>query len=114
MAITAKMARDNARTIAMERIAEFLEQLDEEVLVTKSNEICYPIVDELGEEQFIRITISVPTGSKGEPYDAYELAEEYSMKQAEAAEKAKAKEAAKQAKIERDKAYRAKKAAMGK
>ena len=108
MAMTEKRARDMKRDAIAQTVYELIEQLGEEVMWTKSNELCFPCVDELGNEQFARITISIPTGSKGDPYDGYALAEDYKMKQAMKAEKAAAKEAEKQAKIERDKARREK------
>ena len=108
MAMTEKRARDMKRDAIAQTVYELIEQLGEEVMWTKSNELCFPCVDELGNEQFARITISIPTGSKGDPYDGYALAEDYKMKQAMKAEKAAVKEAEKQAKIERDKARREK------
>ena len=108
MAMTEKRARDMKRDAIAQTVYELIEQLGEEVMWTKSNELCFPCVDELDNEQFARITISIPTGSKGDPYDGYALAEDYKMKQAMKAEKAAVKEAEKQAKIERDKARREK------
>ena len=65
MAMTEKRARDMKRDAIAQTVYELIEQLGEEVMWTKSNELCFPCVDELGNEQFARITISIPTGSKG-------------------------------------------------
>lgn len=83
----------------------------EEVLRTKSNQICFPCVDEEDGEWFARITIEIPTGSREdkEPFDAYSLAETYEIKLKENAEKAKEKEKLKKEKMARDAEMRAKK-----
>lgn len=83
--------------------AKYLEQVvdafaSEDVLRIKSNAIAFPVVDSEGNEDFITITVSVPTGSRddGEPWDGYAEAEAYQMREKEKAEKAaqKMKEAA--------------------
>ena len=78
--------------------AKYLEQVatafaSEDVLRIKSNAIAFPVVDSEGNEDFITITVSVPTGSRddGEPWDGYAEAEAFAMKEKEKAEKAKAK-----------------------
>lgn len=106
--VTEKVARDNARAMYVDQLMEYFYGEGEETLQTKSNEFCFPIVDELGIEQFLRVTVSVPTGTKDEPYDGYALAKDYEMKVAQDREKAAAKEAEKAAKIARDEARRAK------
>lgn len=93
-------------------LSEVLTEKGEEVLRVKEHEIAIPVVDSEGNEDFIKITIAIPTGAnKGtEPYDGYEMAEEYQLKQKEKAEKAAERAKAKEKKIERDKKYREKKA----
>ena len=107
MAVSRKVEREIERTKYLEKIAEFLsENCDEEVLRVKSNEIAFPIVGCEGNEDWIVVTVKVPTGAnKGlEPYDGYELATDYEMKLVEKEEKAKQKAKEKEKKIARDKA----------
>lgn len=102
-----KVSRDALRNSYLERLTDFLRCSDEEVLITGSNEFAVPCVDSEGNDEFIVVTVKVPTGSRdGDAYDGYSMAEDYSMKMAE--KKAKAEEAAakKAAKIERDKKMR--------
>lgn len=84
----------------------------EDVLQIKDNEICFPVVDPEGNEDFIKITISIPTGAnKGtDPFDGYAEAEDYQMSKKAKAEKAQKAAEAKAKKVARDAAYRAKKA----
>lgn len=77
---------------------------EEEVLRVGSNEIAFPVVDGEGNEDFIVVKISIPTGAnKGtEPYDGYSMAEDYAIKEkAKAIAKAE-KEKKKAAKIAKD------------
>lgn len=110
MAVSRKIEREMLRNVYLEKIIECFRN-DEDVLRTKSNEIAFPVVGCEGNEDFIVITVKVPTGAnKGtEPYDGYELAQEYIMKNEEKERKAKEKEEKKKKKIERDKEIRKKK-----
>lgn len=114
MAVSRKVEREIERTKYLEKIANFLSECNEEVLRVKSNEICFPIVGCEGNEDFIVVTVKVPTGAnKGlEPYDGYEMAEEYSRSLAEKEEKARQKAKEKEKKIARDKEIREKKKAI--
>lgn len=104
--------RDAAKEKYVGILTEILSQQGEDVLRVESNQIAFPIVHDNGEEDFINIVVKIPTGSnKGtEPYDGYELAQAYEMKQKEKEEKAKRNAEAKAKKIARDEKYRAKKA----
>jgi hypothetical protein len=110
MAKSRKQLREEVKKIYLEKLIEFLKP-DEDVLQVGSNEIAFPVIDSEGNEDFIVLTVKIPTGAnKGtEPYDAYEMAQEYELKLKEKEEKAKKTAEAKQKKIERDKAYREKK-----
>ena len=102
-----KVTRDALRVSYMNRIRDFLADAGEEVLQTGTNEFALPCVDSEGNDEFIVVTVKVPTGSRdGDAYDGYSMAEDYALKMAE--KKAKAEEAAakKAAKIERDKKMR--------
>ena len=84
---------------------------DEQVLRVKSNEIAIPVVGCEGNEDFIVVTVKVPTGAnKGlEPYDGFELAEDYEMKLKEKERKAKENAEKKAKKIAKDKEIRERK-----
>ena len=104
-----KVLREQIKANWMERIASFL--TDEEVLQVASNELAIPVVDAEGNEDWLVITLKVPTGSRdGEAYDGYSMAEDYTMKCAE--KRAKTEEAAKKKaeKIAKDAASRKAKA----
>ena len=93
MTVSRKVEREMLRNEFLNRVIECFRN-DEDVLRVKSNEIAIPVVGCEGNEDFIVITVKVPTGAnKGtEPYDGYELAEEYIMKNEEKERKAKEKE----------------------
>ena len=78
---------------------------------TKSGEIAFPFVNEAGDDEWMKITFSVPAGSRdGEPFDGYGEAESYAMSIASKKEKAATAAAAKEKKILKDTQQRAKKA----
>ena len=110
MAVSRKVEREELRTRYLESIISYF-SVDEEVLRVKSNEIAIPVVGCEGNEDWIVVTVKVPTGAnKGlEPYDGYEMAEDYEMKLKEKERKAKEKAIAKEKKIKRDKELREKK-----
>jgi hypothetical protein len=88
MASNIKQLRDNLRAQWFDTFKNFLEGQGEEVLQTASNELAIPVVDAEGGEQFIVVTVKVPTGERGgDPYDGYAVAQDYAMK----CEKRKAK-----------------------
>lgn len=112
MAKSNKALCDELRAEWKKKIFEFVESLGEEVFEVGTNEIAFPTTDSDRNERSIVITIKVPTGAnKGtEPYDVYEMAEDFKMKQ-EAKKEAKAKrEQEKKKKIARDTEYRKKQA----
>lgn len=106
MALSKTVLNNNLREKYLAILTETLEQLDEEVLVVKSNELSIPVLDDEGNEKFINITVKVPTGSKGEEYDGYEEAEDYKFLQEEKKKKKEEKERKKKEKIEKDKKER--------
>ena len=112
MAKTKKVLHEGIRNKFMKAVADWLVEQGEEVLRTKSNEIAIPTLDEDGNDEWCVITFKVPTGSRddGEAYDGYGMADEYTTKEAEKAEKAEKAKAEKEKKIARDKAQREAKA----
>lgn len=111
MAISRRKERELLRLEYLDKLMKFLENEGEDVLRVKSNEIAFPVVGCEDNEDFIVVTVKVPTGAnKGqEPYDGYAMAEDYEhhLKQKEIKAKKKAEEKAK--KIARDKELREKK-----
>lgn len=111
MATSKRQLHEHIRADYMARIKDFLLSIDEEVLLTGSNEFAVPCVDEEGNEEFLVLTFKVPTGSRdGEAYDGYAAAQDFKMKCEEKAAKAaeaaakKAKKIAKDAEMRRQKA----------
>ena len=78
----------------LKRIQEFFTDSGEDALLVKSGTIAIPVVDANGTEGWVTVAVSVPKGSRdGEPFDGYEVAEDFAFEQAEK-EKKKAKAAA--------------------
>ena len=111
MAISRKVERELLREDYLKQIIENFLDKDEQVLRVKSNEIAIPVVGCEGNEDFIVVTVKVPTGAnKGlEPYDGFELAEDYEMKLKEKERKAKENAEKKAKKIAKDKEIRERK-----
>lgn len=106
-----KASRDALRQKYVDLIREFLITNGEEALLVASNEIAIPCVDNEGNDEYCCFKIQVPVGSRdGDAYDAYGLAQEYEMKQAEKKEKAAKAAEDKARKIARDEAMRKQKA----
>lgn len=103
MAVSRKVEREILRNEYLNKLIKFFKD-DEEVLRVKSNEIAFPVVGCEDNEDFIVITVKVPTGAnKGaEPYDGYSEAESYEMKLKEKELKAKKKAEEKEKKKKRD------------
>ena len=110
MATSRKVLREELKLQYLTDLIKYFTDIGEDVLRIKSNEIALPVVDKEGNEEFIKIVVSIPTGAnKGtEPFDAYELAQEYEMKLEQKARQKKEMEEKKKAKIEKDKIRREK------
>ena len=107
MTVSRKVERELLKENYLNKIIETFAE-SEEVLRVKSNEIAFPVVGCEGNEDFIVITVKVPTGAdKGmTPYDGYAMAEEFELKTKEKEEKAKATAEKKAKKIKRDEEIR--------
>jgi hypothetical protein len=107
MAKTKKQLHEELRNKYLAMIGELLVKADEEVLSTGSNEVAIPTLDSEGNDEYVVITVKVPTGSRdGDAYDGYAMAEEYRIKLANAKECEEKAKAEKERKIARDKAQR--------
>ena len=104
MAKTKKQLNEALRQKFLELITNFFKDEGEEVLRVKSNEIAMPTLDEEGNDEWIVLTVKVPTGSRddGEAYDGYGMATQYAEAVAEKEAKAKADAEKKARKIARD------------
>lgn len=74
----------------LETVTDFFSNNGEDICRIKSGAIAMPTLDSEGNEGWVSITVSVPTGSADEPFDGYEQAENYAFE----CEKRAAKKAA--------------------
>lgn len=112
MATTSKRKLNEAlRTAYVERVKALLESEGEEVLVVGSNELAIPCKDAEENEEYIVLTLKVPTGSRdGTPYNGHDEEKDYAFHLKEKARKDKERAEAKAKKIERDRKAREAKA----
>ena len=105
--VSRKSLTDEIKARYFEAVSAVFASQDLEVLKVGSAEMAIPVLDKNGDEEWLVVTLKVPTGSRdGEAYDGYAMAQDYAMKQAEKAAKAKAAAEAKAKKIAKDKAAR--------
>ena len=104
-----KATNDALREMYVNNLIETLTAAGEDVLRVGSNEIAIPVIDGEGEDSYVVFVVKVPTGSRDG--EAYGLAQEYEMKQAEKKEKAEKAAKEKAAKIARDQKMREQKRA---
>ena len=102
MKISNKVERDMARESVISKALELFATEYEDVMLIESNQFCFPLVGVNGTELYGRVTISIPTGTKGEPFNGYELAQDYVFRCEEAEAKAKEREAGKAKKIKKE------------
>ena len=110
MAITETAERNLLRAQVVEKSLELFSAVYDDVMLVKSNKFCFPLVGCEGSELYAEVTISIPKGAKGEPYNGYELAQDYAFKVEEDKRKAAERKAEKERKIKRDEEIRKKKA----
>lgn len=114
MATSRKALREMVKSQYMEMLVKMLAE-QEDVGITGSNEFNFPVVDSEGNEDFVVVKITIPTGSRdGEPYDGYGARNDWDIHLKEKAEKEAKSAADKAKKIERDSKARAKKQAQKK
>lgn len=108
---TTKQLHEELRNKFLEKITKLLADEGEEILATGSNEIAIPTLDSENNDEYIVITVKVPTGSRdGDAYDGYAMADEYRRRVAVAKEREEKAKAEKERKIARDNAMREQKA----
>lgn len=107
MAKSVKTMKTEKKNEYLEKITKFLLDNEEDVVRTGSGEIAFPIVLENGDECFITLKVSIPTGTRdGEDYNGYAVADSYKLDCAKSAEKAENARKAKEKKIDADKKRR--------
>lgn len=114
MAKSRKQLRAELREAYVTKFMELIAGLGEDVLRTKSNEIAFPVVDAEGNEDFIVVTVKVPTGGNGglDVYDGYAEAENYKSDLEQKEIKAKKMAETKAKKIAADRIRREKQALL--
>lgn len=95
-------------------LVEILTERGEDVMLIKDNILCFPCVDDDGNDKWVRIPIEVPKGTKTDPFDGYALHDDYEFSKAEKAKKAAEAAEKKAKKIAADKKYREEKAKIDK
>lgn len=111
MATSKTTLREKVRNFYLDKITKFLDGEGEEILMIKTNQFCFPVVDDEGNELFIKVVVSVPNGSKDKngatiPFDGYGEAIGYETEKKQKEEKKAEKAKKKAEKIERDKLER--------
>ena len=107
MAKSVKTMKTEKKNEYLEKITKFLADNEEDVVRTGSGEIAFPIVLENGDECFITLKVSIPTGTRdGEDYNGYAVADSYKLDCVKSAEKAENARKAKEKKIAADKKRR--------
>lgn len=90
-------ARKQLRESIMQELVTFFQSKGEDAFPISGNAISFPCIDANGNEGYVKITVSIPTGEHGgDKFDGYELKQEYEFtlaKKAEVAEAKKAKQA---------------------
>lgn len=106
--MTRKKENEKRRDFFIKDLMEFIESQGNEAIRIKNNEVAFPIVYENGDEAFMKIAVSIPSGSRdGDIFDAYSLAEEYKINEKKKKEIAERKAEEKAKKIKRDEKQRA-------
>ena len=102
-----KIITDNLRNSWVQKLKDSISSLDETVLQTASGTIYIPVLDETGEERWVKISVIIPKDATEENgTDGYSLAKDYELKLEEQRAKALEAEAKKKAKIAKDKKRR--------
>lgn len=85
-----KILHEALRAKYTEALTKLLTDEGEEVLRVGSNVLAFPCVDDEGNDEYIELTIKVPTGGRdGEIYDGYALRDDYKLHCEQKAEAAK-------------------------
>lgn len=114
MAQSITALRKALREAVVKDLMDYCTSKGEDARLTKSQQFMYPAVDAEGNEHYVVITVSIPTGERpdkatgkgGCAYDGYDAADAYAESVAEKKAKAEEVAAKKAAKIAKDKADR--------
>ena len=104
---SATAIREAVRQAYVAKLAALLADNGETVLRVGTGTLSLPVLDETGNEAYVKIVISVPTGARGgNGWDGYEAEAAFRQDQADKAAKAAKTKAENEAKAARDKAAR--------
>ena len=111
MAVSKKVANETLRKQYIDKVFNFFKDNGEETMYCSSNIVAFPVVNQNNDDEWIKITVTVPTGAnKGtEPFDGYAMAEEYKIKQEEKERKRKENELKKEKKRKKEEEKKKKK-----
>jgi hypothetical protein len=105
-----KQANERYRSAVVEKLMQFFRSAEggeEWVIQVANNAFGFPFVNDLGDDEIVKITVSIPTGDRdGNPYDLDAEGESYQMSVKKKAEIAQKKAEAKAKKIEADRKKR--------
>lgn len=105
-----KQSNERYRNAVVEKLMQFFkspEGGEEWVIQVANNAFGFPFVNDLGNDEIVKITVSIPTGDRdGNPYDLDGEGEDYKNSVKKKAEIAQKKAEAKAKKIEADRKKR--------
>lgn len=105
-----KQANERYRNAVIEKLIQFFKSAEggeEWVVQVANNAFGFPFVNDIGEDEIVKITVSIPTGDRdGNPYDLDAEGESYQMTVKKKAEIAQKKAEAKAKKMEADRRKR--------
>ena len=81
MAMNVRDMDNTLKVEYLEQVRAMFSEAGEDVQRVGSNEIAFPIVDAAGNEKWMIVKFTIPTGSRdGDAYDGYAMAEDYQIK----------------------------------
>lgn len=82
--LTDAQANEKVRQNFLQNIIEIFSEKGEEIMQVSTNALAIPTVNELGNEIYLKLTVSIPRGERGGPaYDGHQEAEDYKVESAE-------------------------------
>lgn len=79
--MTSKQANDKLRAEYVEKILSILQSNGEDAFKIASNVVVFPVVNDNKDEEWLKITVSIPKGSRdGEKFDGYIEKDDYEFR----------------------------------
>ena len=110
MVTSAKKVTDNLRDTWVNFLTDVISKESNEVIQTAAGTLYIPVLDELGDDRWVKINVIIPKADEAEGTDGYSLGREYSEKLKEKQGKAEKAAKVKAEKIAKDEKKRAEKA----